>query len=468
MRRHTSWLENISKQFQLVKRGLHWWHENALVVCPSGTLREELLNGFHKAPYSGHLGITKTKKAIERWFWWPELRKDVINYVKSCDSCQRNKSHNLKPAGLMQPLDIPAGNWESVSMDFITGLPKTKDGKDAILVFVDRLSKMVHFVSTTTTVSAEETARLFVNTIFKLHGLPKDIVSDRDTRFTSKFWSEVWRLLGTNQSLSTAFHPQSDGQTERVNRVLEDYLRHYVNPAQNNWDEFLGIGEFAVNNAWQESIRTTPFFLNSGRHPVTPETKGELVCQVPQAKHFVSELQNSWQEAKEWLRRAQERQKAFADKKRREVHYQEGQLLLLSTKNLRIRHPGARKLLPKWIGPFRVNKKIGRVAYRLELPIHMRIHNVFHVALLKPYRSDGVVQPPSIPEILDDDIQFEIERVLTHRKRQIGKRVIIDYLIQWAGYGPEHNSWEHENRLHAELVKNYWDGLNRQNSKISV
>jgi hypothetical protein len=179
--------------------------------------------------------------------------------------------------------------------------------------------------------------------------------------------------------LSSAFHPQTDGQTERENRTLEDFLRHYINPAQDDWDKYLSVGEFAVNNAWQESIRETPFFLNSGRHPTTPKTLGKLESRVPQAKDFAQSMQEHIRVAKKWLEKARQRSKTYADKKRKEVVFDVGQKVLLNTKNLRLRHPGARKLLPRWIGPFEIMKKIGPVAYKLKLIEGMKIHSVFHV-----------------------------------------------------------------------------------------
>ncbi|GJP49622.1 hypothetical protein CLOM_g8808 [Closterium sp. NIES-68] len=163
---------------------------------------------------------------------------------------------------------------ESVSLDFITYLPNTRDGHTAILVFVDRLTKMVHFVTTTTDVSAEDTAKLFVAHVFRLHGLPRVLVSDRDLRFTSRFWYEVTQTLGTKLKMSSAFHPQTDGQIERTNRTLEQMLRSFIGPTQDDWDDLLPVVEFAVNNSVHESTHEKPFILNCGRHPATPATHG--------------------------------------------------------------------------------------------------------------------------------------------------------------------------------------------------
>jgi transposase InsO family protein len=295
-------------------------------------------------------------------------------------------------------------------MDFIVQLPVTKHYKDAILVFIDRLSKMVHFAATHTTVTAKDTARLFRHEVFRLHGMPREIILDRDTRFTSNSWKEVCRLLDIRQGLSTAYHPQTDGQTERTNRILEDMLRHYVNPMLDDWDEHLDAVEFAVNNAWQESIKTTPFYSNYGLRPHTP-IRAELPSKVPAAAKFSHEWQLTVLEALRFLvgaeqrdaavqrkmeadvslaqaranlSNAQARQKVQADKHRsEEPSFAKGSGVLLSTKNIQWKHPGARKLLPLWIGPFKILQKIGKVAYKLQPPEGMKMHNVSHVNLLK-------------------------------------------------------------------------------------
>jgi hypothetical protein len=218
------------------------WYLDNRVVVPAGEARQRVLEESHDSPYTGHFGKFKVVvHQINRDFWWPGWRKVVENCLLNCPVCQRNKAQSVKKAGLLQPLPISRFKSESVSMDFITQLSVTKAGHDAIVVFVDRLTKMVHFAPTTTSVSAEGVAHLFNHYVFKHHGMPSELILDSDPRFTSKFWTELARLLGTKLKMSTAFHPQTDGETERVNRVLEDYLRHYVSPTQDDWDEWLPV-----------------------------------------------------------------------------------------------------------------------------------------------------------------------------------------------------------------------------------
>ena len=307
------------------------------------------MQALHDSFYAGHVGIAKTLHAVQRMFWWPEMKKDIIGHVRDCLVCQRDKGLTQKPGGLLQPLQIPDKRWAGVSMDFIVQLPVTKRGHDAVLVCVDPLSKMTHMAATTTTVTAEGTARMFADHVIKLHGWPTDIVSDRDSPFAGKFTRELNQLTGVHSSMSTAFHPQSDGQTERVNRVLEDMLRHYVNATHTDWNDLLPMAEFAIDNAYHESIQNTPFMLNYGQHPHMPaELPVGHHSRVPAALRFTQEQQLKLNKAKLCLKAAQERQRRYAGRDRRAVSYDKGALVMLSTKNLNLASTamGSKKLLP--------------------------------------------------------------------------------------------------------------------------
>jgi len=450
--------KNVQKHGLVQASGLYWF-ENRVAVPKSQGLRDKLLYEFHNPAGAGHFGSRKTGVALSEHYWWPGWSVDVRNYCEACDTCLRNKPKTQSPAGLLQPLPVPADIWKSVSMDFVTGLPETPRGHDSILVVVDRLSKMTHFLPTTAAVTAEGTAKLFYDGVVKYHGLPSEIISDRDVRFASRFWQALADCHGTRVALSTAFHPQTDGQTERMNRTLEQLLRMYIGPRMDDWDECLGPAEFAVNNAVNDSTKFTPFFLNTGRHPVVPASlvrSGGGAGQVPSAQAFVDRLERLRAAAKQNLAAARQSQKAYADGKRRDVHFAVGDRVLLSTKHLKLHVPGARKLLPRYIGPFPITTQLGPVAYRLELPPRMRVHNVFHVSLLWPYKADGTFQP--LPAALaDEDGQYRINRVLQHDERRRGARVVKYYLISWAGCGPEHNTWEPEGQVPQALQTEYWD-----------
>ncbi|KAF1334018.1 reverse transcriptase, partial [Globisporangium splendens] len=243
--------------------------DTARVVVPNDEgLRHRLLYEYHDSPSGGHLGREKTFLSLSRDYYWPHMYKWVRKYVRTCEICQR-----VKPSGSTQAplrsLAVPSDSWKSVSMDFIFGLPRDTRGRNGILVFVDRFSKMVHLAPVSDKISAEKTAKVFVDVVFRLHGLPVEIVSDRDTRFTSKFWRALFGLLDTKLSMSTAAHPETDGQTERVDRVLEDVLRSYATSFK-EWSEFLPLAEFALNNSTHVSTGHSPFYVNYGIHPRMP------------------------------------------------------------------------------------------------------------------------------------------------------------------------------------------------------
>jgi hypothetical protein len=449
------WFKNPRNVRGLVKRGPCWYKGSKLVVPQDA--RATVLEELHDAPYSGHRGVTKTVELVTKSYWWPKMRADIQHHVRTCNTCQFTKSKSVKPGGQLQPLPIPEDRWESIAMDFITDLPCTPSGKDAILVFVDRLTRMVLFAPCTKDIDALGTAKLLRTYVFCNHGLPRSIVSDRDPRFTSKVWQELMRLLGTRLDMSSAFHPQTDGLTERYNRVLEEYLRSYISSTYDDWDEWLPLAQFAINNSKQESLRATPFFLNFGRHPRTPAS---LVAQsdIPGAEEFAASLQETIKKAKSALQAAQQRQKSFADRKTRDVEFNVGDEVALDTRNLTLRTTGPNKLLPKYVGPFKVLQRIGKVAYKLELPATMRCHPVFHVSLLHKYNRDGRTQPHPPPLAVDEEgAWYSIDSILDHKKVKRGNKYVDRYLVKWSGHGPEHNSWCDATEVTLEAIQEYMD-----------
>ena len=392
------------------------------------------------------------------------MHLEVHQFVKTCDSCQRNKHLTVKPAGLLQPLQIPDRRWEHVTMDLITHLPKTPRGHDAIMVFVDKLSKYVRFAPTTTDVHSTGAAFLFLDKVVSLFGLPKKLITDRDPRFTGNMFQAFCKMFGIQSALSTAFHPQTDGQTEKYNSVLEDLIRHYISPDQTNWDDLLPAAEFAVNNSKNESTGETPAFLMQGQHPLTPVTI-QTDSTVPAARLFASQLQQTIIKVQHNLRKAQERQKAHADQNRTDItgKLSVGDQVLLSTRNLTLQAKGTRKFLPKFIGPFTIKEFIGKVAVRLQLPHNYCIHPVFHVSLIRPYhQSEHTITPPPPLQVDADGIPiYEVEEVLEHRPLKQNRQNTWQFLIKWTGYGHEHNSWEpYSNIANPDItLQPYWDSL---------
>ena len=346
-------------------------------------------------------------------------------------------------------------------MDFIPQLPRTPRGHDSITVFVDRLTKMVHLAPGKTTDDAPTVARQFLNNVFRLHGLPNEIISDRSSIFTSCFWKAFLGLLDTRVATSTAFHPQTDGQTERVNRVVEQMLRFWVNYKQTNWDLLLPLVEFAINNHKHASTQHTPFFLNYGQHPRAP-SNAVLSSFVPHAKLSHDELRSTLSLVKDLLRSAQDRMATFANEKRTELTFDVGEQVLLSSANVTEDNQSnrpSRKLAPSFISPYTILECVGPVAYKLDLPPTLPIHPTIHISRLRPY-SDPLSfdplrptppQPP--PVIVADNPEWEIEEILDKRI----KRKRTEYLVKWTGYDDKDNTWvllkDMDNAM--ELVKEF-------------
>uniref|UniRef100_A0A8C5MRU9 Integrase catalytic domain-containing protein n=1 Tax=Leptobrachium leishanense TaxID=445787 RepID=A0A8C5MRU9_9ANUR len=283
-------------------------------------------------------------------------------------------------------------------MDFIVDLPPS-NGYTTILVVVDRFSKMSHFIATKTIPSAKDTATIFIKEIFRLHGLPETIVTDRGTQFTAKFWLEFCKGLHIKRSLSTAYHPQANGQTERTNATLEQYLRCFVTYLQSDWNDLLPIAEFVYNNQIHKSTSMTPFFINTGRHPsMLPGSSLYTPCPaVNDRLQSISEITNK---VKRMLQRAQWRCKIYADRKRTPAPlYEEGHRVWLSTRYIKLNCP-SKKLGPRFLGPYVIETVLSPTTVRLRLPASLKIHPVFHVSLIKPQTTDPFIHrtlPPPGP-----------------------------------------------------------------------
>ena len=427
---------------------------NQTLVCipQKADVRLSLLHDAHDSAISGHLGFQKSYDQLRRCVYWPQIVQDIKKYVETCEECQRNKPSLQRPAGLLQPLEIPAQRWETVTMDFIVQLPKTPRGHDAITVFVDKLSKQVHFVPSKTTDTASDVARLFFDNVSRLHGMPTTIVSDRDSKFGSRFWKELHRLLDVKLAMSTAFHPQTDGQTERANQTLETILRAFVDQKQTNWDLLLTTAEFAYNNSINATTGYSPFFVNMGFHPRVPMSLLQPPTSPnPSVQEFVSSQSTTLSLTQDQIQRAQVRQAQNADARRRDHSFAVGDQVLLNTDDITVaatRNQPARKLQPRFIGPYTIIEQHFPVSFRLELPPSMKIHDVFHVDRFRDYKPSpeslgprAPSQPP--PEIIDNEEQYEVETILDHQYRNRRK----EYLIKWKGYSREQSTWEPESSL---------------------
>jgi hypothetical protein len=436
-----------------VRDGVIYYDGKRVYVPNNRSLKTLIIREHHDSKLAGHTGYQKTYDLVARNFYWPSLYADVKLYVRSCYTCQRTKVENRKVAGLLQPLAIPPYRWHTVTMDFIVQLPKSANGYNAIFVVVDKLSKRGYFIPTYTTADADDTARLFFKHIVcNGHGVPSIIVSDRDSKFTSKFWRTLWSMLDTKLAMSTAFHPQTDGQTENLNRTLEQMLRAFTNRKQDNWCQLLCYAEMSYNNSKQLSTGRSPFYLNYGQDPVLPSTlmsrtDGDIADAaggIAAVESLLIDLRQTLVDVEADLRHAQEYQKKYADKRRRDVSYVVGDRVWLDTSDITFA-AGAHKLLDKFIGPYKIIEIASPVAYKLELPPRLsRLHPVFHVSKLKREITDGgkfpdrvqVYRPAPIAKI-DGDDAWAVERIIDKRTRKNR----VEYLVKWENYPDTDNMW---------------------------
>ena len=389
-------------------------YDGRFYVPSTNNLRLTLTKEHHDSRLAGHPGRRKTIQLIKRNYWWPGMKLFIHDYIDTCDLCCRTKTRRHRPYGELKSLPVPPYPWSSVSMDLIEFLP-TSDGYNSILVVVDRLTKMGIFIPTNTQMDAEQLAQLYVTHVFSKHGLPNNIISDRGSEFTSRFWRAFTSLLDIQLHLSTAFHPETDGQTERVNQVLEQYLRLYADYQQKNWSTLLPLAEFTYNNTSHSSTTVSPFFANKGYHPRANYTPGDTAANSPSALSFTVNLSNLHGFLREEITKANQASAGFFDQNRNPSPiYNIGDQVWLAGKHIKTTRP-SKKLDHRYLGPFKITEKISSHAYRLALPWDMKIHDVFHVQLLEPYKQNRIVnrvQPPPPPIEIEGEKEYEVEAIL--------------------------------------------------------
>ncbi|KAL0551336.1 hypothetical protein IC582_010422 [Cucumis melo] len=401
--------------------------ERRLCVPSDSAVKTELLSEAHSSPFSMHPGSTKMYQDLKRVYWWRNMKREVAEFVSRCLVCQQVKAPRQKPAGLLQPLSIPEWKWENVSMDFITGLPRTLRGFTVIWVVVDRLTKSAHFVPGKSTYTASKWAQLYMSEIVRLHGVPVSIVSDRDARFTSKFWKGLQTAMGSRLDFSTAFHPQTDGQTERLNQVLEDMLRAFIR------------------------LLLMALYGRCCRSPVCWSEVGEQRLMGPE---LVQSTNEAIQKIRSRMHTAQSRQKSYADVRRKDLEFEVGDKVFLKVAPMRgvLRFERRGKLSPRFVGPFEILERIGPVAYRLALPPSLStVHDVFHVSMLRKYVPDPSHVVDYEPLEIDENLSYTEQpvEVLAREVKTLRNKEIPLVKVLWRNHRVEEATWEREDDMRS-------------------
>lgn len=450
------------------------WHlnrEGTWVLCvPKAKhgqryVTEIITSHAHEA--LGHLGYRRTSDYVRRWYWWPSIGVSIEKFCRTCGICQTTKASTQRPAGLLHSLPLPDQPWASISMDFVGPFPEC-DGFDYLWVIVDRFTGTVHLIPTRTTVRASELAWLFIKEIVRLHGLPTSIVSDRDSKFVSKFWREVHRLLGTRLLMSTSYHPQTDGLSERTIRTISQMLRATVRPDQRDWARRVPMVEFALNSSRNASLGFAPFELTGGFMPRMIRDLAPSPA-LPGVTEFAERALDNVRQAHDALIASRVEQTHHANVRRREENpaslprFALGEMAYLSTEHLNMPKGRAHKLLPKFIGPYRIICARPETSnYTLELPPQLAARGIFptfHVSKLRHHEPNDEVMFPHREATAfydfgeDPNREFLVDDILAHQWR----RDAVYFLVQWAAGDTTWEPWSHVSEV--EAMDRYFETL---------
>ena len=426
-----------------------WFKDHWIVVPPEIELRRKIMRRYHDNPTAGHPGRDETTQATKREYWWPNMNQWIENYVKGCAPCQQNKNlthHARTPMYCIAP--GPGANpFEEIAMDLITQLPKNGT-YDAILTIVDHgCTRAAIFIPCSTSITGEGIANLYLNNVYQWFGLPRKMISDRDLRFTSHFAKALTRRLGVKQNISMAYHPQTDGLSERKNQWVEQYLRFVTSTQQDDWSKWLVIASLVHNSRINATIKMAPL-----------QALLEYLPRLMAEASALSTNQRVEERAEEMTKRREQARTALAQCTQGMPldQFTPGDQVWLKAKHLKLPYQ-APKLAPKRHGPFVIIKRVSPVAYQLQLPIAWTIHDIFHASLLTPYRKNeahgpNYMRPP--PDLIAGEAEYEVESVVNHCFH--GRTRTLQYLIHWKGYPSTDDSWEPAGQVHAPaLVAKY-------------
>uniref|UniRef100_A0A8C6LI56 Gypsy retrotransposon integrase-like protein 1 n=1 Tax=Nothobranchius furzeri TaxID=105023 RepID=A0A8C6LI56_NOTFU len=391
-------------------------------------MRGRVIHWAHTGKFSIHPGVGRTLALIKRSFWWPSIYKDVKEYVLACHVCAQHKGNNHSPAGLLCPLPVPSRPWSRIALDFVCGLPASR-GFNTILTIVDRFSKACHLVPLKSLPSSTITAQLLIKHVFRLHGIPEEILSDRGPQFISKVWKEFANALGARLALTSGFHPQTNGQCERMNQELGAMLHCVCATNPTSWSNHLAWMEYAHSSHVSTATGQSPFEASLGYQPSLFPLQSDSTITTPQ---FVRRARRAWTAA--------ERNQQLADRHRRPAPvYTPGQMVWLSSRDLPIKAT-SKKFAPRFLGLFEIVAVPSPVTIHLDLLRSLRIHPIFQVSLIKPVATSPLCltpDPPPPARYYKGSLVYQVRRILDSCPRGRG----VQYLVDREGYGPEEHSW---------------------------
>lgn len=417
-------------------------------------IKRDLFKQFHDSPFVGHPGIKKTVSLITQFYYWPNINDDVLKYIKTCKVCQTAKPSKISKQGLIQSIEVSPKRWEQISMDFITHLPEGPDGSNTIWTIVDYATKCTHLIPISDTTKAEDLIKIFHREYVRLHGFPKCIITDRDPKFTSKCWATWCAKMKVKRSLSTAYHPQTDGNTERCHRTIEQLLRCMMMENKEDWMTWLPFAELAYNTTKHSTTDFSPFQLVYGENPDLPQymfvRDNDEYIDRPWDYKAKLEL------AMKNILLAQEQQRLYANKDRKDVEFEVGDRVLLSTKFLPLKEPKPFK--DRFVGPFKILEKYGPRTYKLKLPPTWRIHPVIDIVLLKLVDEDYDDANANLPELSDADFScYEIEKVLMQDLKNPNL-----YYVRWKDFGENYDCWLHKVLIPDQIIHEYEEALKKR------